>query len=509
MSNEQPPVRDVIPFKASKRPSTFRRLKLDFTGTALEQALAEKEIAEREEANSNPNFNSGDRHDAQDYIPLSTTPHHSTDSREPRFNPTSSGDFTDSGIRQASATPIHHSPPPPVNPLFSVSGHNNVAPIKDFNRRANSIERDAMPSGLFPGSTKKVYDAIYLRTRGAVTPCKKVQASRRDLLGWTGIKNLKTIDNHLRYLMAKNLIIRHWDLGSNEGSSYEVCLPEELTQTQQPLSTTGGDSPLPTTPQKLGIPTTQKLGSGGEGQPYENNDTYDFPNTFLRQHTDDDTHTLAELTRTIAEAARGVVGGELTNSIEEQERWAEVGRLLAEELRHAASNAASVSSVSAFFAAHLRRKLKPNEQRTVEPEEAKVAQSDTQRTKGVGVRGARRSPIEGGSEFTVDECRRYADHLAKSGQGITNPGGYATKIQRTGEADAAIRAFLVPAPPVKHVDASRCPDCHGTGYYYPRGREHGVARCKHEHLIAGDAGERAEPAEAAESVGDRDADRES
>ena len=42
MSKEQsPPVRNVVPYKPGKRISTFRRLNLDFAGTALEQALAE------------------------------------------------------------------------------------------------------------------------------------------------------------------------------------------------------------------------------------------------------------------------------------------------------------------------------------------------------------------------------------------------------------------------------------------------------------------------------------
>ncbi|HLM54868.1 MAG TPA: hypothetical protein VK422_01990, partial [Pyrinomonadaceae bacterium] len=43
MSKEFPPVREVVPFKAGKRQSTFRKLNLDFSGTALEEALARQE----------------------------------------------------------------------------------------------------------------------------------------------------------------------------------------------------------------------------------------------------------------------------------------------------------------------------------------------------------------------------------------------------------------------------------------------------------------------------------
>ncbi len=92
--------------------------------------------------------------------------------------------------------------------------------------------------------------------------------------------------------------------------------------------------------------------------------------------------------------------------------------------------------------------------------------------------------VRAGSKFTIEECRKYAQHLQATGQGINNPGGYATTIHRTGEADMLIESFLHPeAPsPSSNLDTSQCPDCHGSGFYYPKGVEGGVARCKHEQL---------------------------
>jgi hypothetical protein len=90
-----------------------------------------------------------------------------------------------------------------------------------------------------------------------------------------------------------------------------------------------------------------------------------------------------------------------------------------------------------------------------------------------------------GSKFTLEECRRYAKHLQSTGQGINNPGGYATTIHRTGEADLLIESFLHPeaaGDASANLDTSQCPDCNGTGFYYPRGTEGGVARCKHARL---------------------------
>ena len=88
-----------------------------------------------------------------------------------------------------------------------------------------------------------------------------------------------------------------------------------------------------------------------------------------------------------------------------------------------------------------------------------------------------------GSKFSIEECRRYAQYLRSTGQGINNPGGYATTIHRTGEADELIERFLNPATSIQ-VDSSQCPDCKGSGFYYPNGPTGGVAKCKHEKLVA-------------------------
>jgi hypothetical protein len=92
-----------------------------------------------------------------------------------------------------------------------------------------------------------------------------------------------------------------------------------------------------------------------------------------------------------------------------------------------------------------------------------------------------------GSKFSIEECRKYAEHLRSTGQGINNPGGYATTIHRTGEADLLIESFLYPQTPdsSSNLDISQCPDCKGTGFYYPKGVEGGVARCKHKQLKEG------------------------
>jgi len=309
-------------------------------------------------------------------------------------------------------TTTHHSPPVPTTPQSAPPQREeprpSPAPARDFNRRANSIEREALPQGLFPGSSKKIYDALYLRTRGANPPRPRVRASRRDFLEWTAIRNIKTVDGHLRYLMGAGLIVRYWELGSTEGSQYEVRLPEELP----PLPTTPHQSPPVTTTPFLGSGTTQFLGSGGEGQPVDSSATYgdDKTSSFKTNTENDDDEAFAPLLAQIRQAVKEITGRE--PSAAEAERWRELGELLVTELKIAAGRT-TVSSVPSFFTEHLRRRLWKKDRRQVEEEGKSV--------------GGRRSG----------------------------------------------------AP---EVDASQCPDCFGTGMWYPEGFDKGVAKCGHDKL---------------------------
>lgn len=87
----------------------------------------------------------------------------------------------------------------------------------------------------------------------------------------------------------------------------------------------------------------------------------------------------------------------------------------------------------------------------------------------------------GGSRFTLKECRRYADHLHKTGQGVDQPGPFAKSIFKSGSDDEFIEIFL--NPPAK-LDVSQCPDCRGVGHFYvdPANPDKGVKPCKHEWL---------------------------
>jgi len=83
------------------------------------------------------------------------------------------------------------------------------------------------------------------------------------------------------------------------------------------------------------------------------------------------------------------------------------------------------------------------------------------------------------SVYTFGECRNYADHLKATNQGITNPGGFARKIWRTGEADDLIKEFFATRATAPAILAADCSRCKGNGFYYPEGIGKPVKKCDH------------------------------
>jgi hypothetical protein len=185
----------------------------------------------------------------------------------------------------------------------------------------------------------------------------------------------------------------------------------------------------------------------------------------------------------LSEAARAIIDKPLPDTEKEREMWKECGCVLAEELKKAAAKTETISSIPAFLASHLRRRFARDVRNVPAAAPVNVSrQSEGEQKAEGGNQPSTRSAQAHTSKFSLDECRRYAEHLQKSGQGITNPGGYATTIFRTGEADVLIEEFLNPGS-VANLDSGRCPDCRGMGYFYPEGLERGaVARCKHPRL---------------------------
>ena len=315
--------------------------------------------------------------------------------------------LTDSSTGDSTPTP---GPPPAQAHPEPTPGP--VAPLRDFYRRPNSLERDAVPAGLFPGGTKHTYDALYQRTRGAVTPVRSIQATKRQLMLWADVSNEKTIESHIKHLVGVGLFRRTGSLGDNKGQFYEVMTPEELGLLLPPGPPPAQAQPIPTSGQKLAPPQAQKLPPGGLGEVEENTDTSSPPKTSFKTNTersDDD-----EAFRRLFAVAKEITGREVPTA-----QWREVVDVLVAELRIAAART-TVSSAPAFLAEHLRRRL-----------------------------------------WKIDKKQARAE-------GRELPDEAATA-----------------APP---KDTAGCPDCNGSGWWYPEGPEKGVAKCKHAKLGRSEAG---------------------
>jgi hypothetical protein len=279
-----------------------------------------------------------------------------------------------------------------------------IAPERNFNKRANSLEHSALPSGLFPGASKKIYDALYVRTRGAIVPARTVQTRHRELLAWSGVKDVKTIKTHLNKLRELGLVTWTTLKGEHEGSFYEVFLPEEVgpipAQSQpNPSPNLKMDSDLAQKTDWVGLPNL------GDSKELNAPDKTSFKTNTEKENDDE---AFAEFNTALKKAAKEITGRELSQA--DAARWGELAEVLVTELKIAAGRT-TVSSVPAFLAEHLRRRLWKKEKRQIDDERSK-------------------------------------------------------------EQSAA-------AP---KVDASKCPDCFGTGMWYPEGFDKGVARCEHKGL---------------------------
>jgi len=249
-----------------------------------------------------------------------------------------------------------------------------IAATRDFNRRPNSIDRDALPAGLFPGTSQKLYNALFLKTRGAIIPVRTIQATKRELMEWSHIRSKNTIAVNLKLLCTIGWIKAHHEAGNHEGSTYEVLTFEELPAQPSPAQPNPTQvhptQPIPT--QEMGADPTQNLGWDGLGKIEENKGASGIAKTsFNTKEERNDDEAFAGLFETFRQITIELTGK--SPMAGEEAKWRELAEVLVVELRIAAGRT-TVSSVPAFLAEHLRRRLwkvdkkRATEIATVEPE---------------------------------------------------------------------------------------------------------------------------------------------
>lgn len=293
-----------------------------------------------------------------------------------------------------------------------------VSPQRDYMKVANSIGREAVPAGLFTGKSKQLYDCLYSMTRGAIIPTRTVRISRPKLMAKAHIGSRVTFDANVDRLVTVGLITVRQIIGEHEGNEYTVNLPEEMNLSMTSQTSQGSMTSLTSSTQNLDILVRPETSQTSHTLSQMDSTVSEESKTFYKtnKENDDDDAALAGLFSTLREAAKQVTGRE--PSVAENERWRELGEVLATELKMAAART-TVSSAPAFLAEHLRRRLwNKDKKQLVEEQNAEQTAESTEK-----------------HHFTTEQLRG-------------------------------------------------CPDCFGTGMYYPEGTGFGkaVARCKHERL---------------------------
>lgn len=229
----------------------------------------------------------------------------------------------------------------------------SVSPKKDFTKVANSIAREAIPERLFKGMSKNTYDALYLKTRGAINPVRKIRATKSDLIRWTGVSDV-TLDKHIKHLKSIGLIKVEFIIGSHEGNWYEVFIPEEVNLPNQ-LNQQNQDNIA----KKVGSDISNLVGGDWTGQTPKNiNENISLKTSFKDNLISDDEkryETFSLMNKKLDDAVKKITGK--STSKQETEKWANLADLLILELEIAASRANRISSVPAFLTEVLRRKF--------------------------------------------------------------------------------------------------------------------------------------------------------
>lgn len=224
------------------------------------------------------------------------------------------------------------------------------APTRDFSKVPNSLTRVSIPAGEFKGKSKQLYDALYSMTRGSITPKRSVRISRPQLMKKAAIGARVTFDTNVTHLIAIGLLQVKQIAGEHEGNEYTVFLPEERTLTSQ-SSMTSQTSHAQDQDGLVSLESSQTRHSLS----VDSINTSDDPKTSFKtkdQFIDDE--AFAKLVAKLKEATREVTGKD--SPLTDADRWQELAEVLIAEL-HIAAGRTTISSVPAFMAEHLRRRL--------------------------------------------------------------------------------------------------------------------------------------------------------
>ncbi|MGA9994822.1 MAG: hypothetical protein WBP93_05365 [Pyrinomonadaceae bacterium] len=277
-------------------------------------------------------------------------------------------------------------------------------------------------------SEKSIYSVMYRET--VSKHIRERHFGFKELSEKTGIRSDKTVRVAIDGLLAKlSIEIVSYRHGDPLGPRYLIFDPKEIAKRRK-------DAGIEIDPQSkkiIGTPVSTGVSTGVPtgGNSYGGTPVLNTPVTGVEttgvyinssnvlnkpaERSDDDDAALAGLNEALKSAVKELTDKEL--SVAESAHWRELAEVLIAELKIAAART-TVSSVPAFLAEHLRRRL-----------------------------------------WKIDKKQARAEGRELPDEAVT-----------------------APAPAEQSKD---CPDCGGSGWFYPNGLERGVAKCKHENLQKG------------------------
>jgi hypothetical protein len=225
------------------------------------------------------------------------------------------------------------------------AGVNSIAPTRDFMKVANSIARDAVPSGAFSGKAKQLYDYLYSITRGAITPKLTTRTTLKKLLVGADIGSEVTLRLNLRRLESAGLIQIQKISGEHEGSEYAVYLPEEVSGASSTSAASATSSTSATQKVEVLAPLESSTTSASLSQGLTT--SYEKAKTLLKTLKDDDDYSL------LANELRSLLPDLKPEEIRKAKT--DIEQLIAAELRERCLHAATAPMNAQYFVECVRR----------------------------------------------------------------------------------------------------------------------------------------------------------
>ncbi|HEX8177834.1 MAG TPA: hypothetical protein VF543_22285 [Pyrinomonadaceae bacterium] len=220
--------------------------------------------------------------------------------------------------------PIIEEKPSPTTLVPEYQG--GLVPQSNFYRKSNETV-DSLDRTLTPAESK-VLDHLLRLTIGFNTDRRQIRVSK--LKERTGYSSAKTVRIALFGLISKGIIKKISRNNDPLGDEY-IILDRSSTRVPDHSST--------------------RVESSGV---LESNSTRQLNTSIKDKRIDDDDAALAGLNKTLKQAAKEITGREPSPT--ESERWKELAEVLVMEAKIAAART-TVSSLPAFLAEHLRRRL--------------------------------------------------------------------------------------------------------------------------------------------------------